>query len=216
MWSAEAIAAIETADRQLARLLDQLATVQLLSASALVVASDHGFRAVTRQLHLGALLRAEGLVTLDESGRVTDYRAYALSNGGAAYVYLRESSDSDTAARVRTLFTTRAGVPGSGIARVFDTAQIRELGGDERALLALEAEHGAYFGAGYVEYETKPANAATHGYAPEHADMKASLLWLGPGLPRGVLRDTRLIDVAPTVARWLGVSLPNTDGRVIE
>jgi predicted AlkP superfamily pyrophosphatase or phosphodiesterase len=55
-----------------------------------------------------------------------------------------------------------------------------------------------------------------HGYDPERPEMQASLLWLGPGVKPGPRQGTRLIDVAPTIASWLGLTLAHTDGRVLE
>lgn len=210
--SPEARAAIEQADRQLARIFEALARAGTLGETAVVVASDHGFSAITRQLHPGALLREAGLVTLDERGRVKDWRVNSHAVGGAAYLYLRDDSDREAEAAARALLQARVG---SGIARVFGREEIAALGGDPNAALALEAELGASFGNGYTAFETPAPNVATHGYHPERPEMQASLLWLGPGLARGVLRGSRLIDIAPTIASWLGLQLGDIEGRVL-
>jgi predicted AlkP superfamily pyrophosphatase or phosphodiesterase len=210
--SPEARASIEGADRQLARIFEALDRAGTLAETAVVVASDHGFSPITRQLHPGALLREAGLVTLDAKGRVSDYRVHSHAVGGAAYVYLRDADDREAEQTARSLLSARLG---SGIARVFGREEIAAMGGDPGAVLALEAELGASFGNGYLAFETPAPNVATHGYHPERPEMQASLLWLGPGLARGVLRGSRLIDVAPTVASWLGIPLGEVEGRVL-
>jgi len=43
--------------------------------------------------------------------------------------------------------------------------------------------------------------------------MKASLILFGAGVPHGSLAGARLIDIAPTVARYLGLTLPHPDGQ---
>ena len=46
--------------------------------------------------------------------------------------------------------------------------------------------------------------------------MQASLLMRGPGVQPGPIEDARLIDIAPTIASWLGVALPDVEGRVLQ
>jgi predicted AlkP superfamily pyrophosphatase or phosphodiesterase len=216
LFSPEARAAIEEADRQLGRLLKTVYDAGLWPDTAVIVASDHGFAGVTRRLRPGVLLREAGWVHLDDKDHAIDWRATALTSGGQAYVYLREPGDAATAAAIQRMFSERLARPNSGIARIYDRDQIRAAGGDPDALLALEAAEGVYFGAGYTgEYDSPAAIAATHGYDPERAQMQASLLMLGPGVPKGPIAQARLIDIAPTIATWLGLSMPDVEGRAL-
>jgi predicted AlkP superfamily pyrophosphatase or phosphodiesterase len=216
LWSPQAIYAIEEADRQLARLLQAMREAGVWSRSAVVVASDHGFAGVTRRVRPGVLLREAGLVRVNEKNEPVDWRAAVLASSGQAYVYLRSPADAATAQAVVRIFSEQVGRPGSGIERVYDRDQIRAVGGDPDALLALEAAEGVYFGPGYGgDYETPAAIAATHGYDPERPSMQASLLLLGPGIPAGPIAGARLVDIAPTIAGWLGLSMPDVDGRAL-
>ena len=216
VWSAPAIAAIENADRQLGRLLDTIEQAGIGASTRVVVASDHGFQNVTRQLHPRALLREAGLLRVDDKGSIREWRAHALASGGQAYVYLRDPDDTALQQSVRALFTQRAAQPGSGIARVRERGEIQASGGDPGAFLSLDAAEGAYFGWGLSTYETSSTSRGTHGFDPERPDMHASLLMRGAGIQPGVLEDARLIDVAPTLASWLGVTLPDVEGRVLQ
>jgi predicted AlkP superfamily pyrophosphatase or phosphodiesterase len=213
LWSPRALAAIENADAQLGRLLALVERAGLASETALVVASDHGFAAVNRQVHPNALLREAGLITVDAEGKPTDYRAASNVNGGIAYVYAR---DEATAAQALALFTPRAGQPGSGIARLYSRDELRARGGDAAAAFALEAEPGVHLGGGLASYETAPSMFGMHGYDPQRPEMLASLLWLGPGIQPGPRQGVRLIDIAPTVAAWLGFALPSAEGRALD
>ena len=48
-----------------------------------------------------------------------------------------------------------------------------------------------------------------HGYAPDHPDMGGILLAMGRGVSAGTrLPAVRMIDVAPTVAKLLGIEPP--------
>ena len=55
-----------------------------------------------------------------------------------------------------------------------------------------------------------------HGYLPSHPAMYPALLWSGAGIAPGRrLGHVRNIDVAPTIAEILKVSLPDAEGRVL-
>jgi hypothetical protein len=46
--------------------------------------------------------------------------------------------------------------------------------------------------------------------------MRATLLIAGPGVPaKGSLGEVDMRDVAPTVAKILGVELPTADGKAV-
>jgi hypothetical protein len=57
-------------------------------------------------------------------------------------------------------------------------------------------------------------NKGTHGYFPDHPEMRAAFFAAGPDVPRrGAIGDIDQRDIAPTVARLLGVALPTADGK---
>ena len=214
LWTRPALDAIENADRQVGRLIDAIAGAGITAETALVVASDHGFADVAHSMRPGVLLREQKLVGLDPQGRIVDWRAAINTSGGSAYVYLRDPADAATAAVVRRCYQERAARPDGGLARVLEADQIRALGGDPGAFLALEAPLGWSLGGGYAgDLVAAPPYAATHGYDPARPEMRASLLVLAPGVPPGAIRDARLIDIAPTIAGWLGLPLGAVDGR---
>jgi hypothetical protein len=97
---------------------------------------------------------------------------------------------------------------------VYTQEEIRRRGGDPRAYLALEAATGFSFSRAYHgEFISRSANGGAHGYDPERPDMHASLLATGPGIVPGMMDRARLIDVAPTIARWLGLKLEKAEGK---
>ncbi len=214
LWSQAALASIENADHQLGRLIAAAEAAGIWRETALVVASDHGFTSVTSMVRPGVLLHRAGLVQLDDLNRVTSAKAFLQMSGGLGYVYLRDPRDETTAARVRAIFAAELARAGGGIGRLFEPTEIRAAGGDPRALLAFEAAPGGSFGPGYVgDYQAPPHSRATHGFSPERPDMHAALLFFGPHVPRGPIASARLIDIAPTVAGWLGLELPGVEGR---
>jgi len=54
----------------------------------------------------------------------------------------------------------------------------------------------------------RPYIKAMHGYPPTHREMDASFILAGPGLAgRGNIGTVRMTQIAPTLARLLGISL---------
>ena len=210
--SPEARAAIETDDRQLARLWTAINQLGLARDTALVVLSDHGFRAASKMVRPCTLLREAGLVQLNEDGKVKSWKAVVHSNSGQAYVYLNEQ-DPGALDVVRGVFASKLKQSDSGIGRIYEEDEIRALGGDPTAVLALEAADDYQFGPGCAgDYVAPPAYFSTHGFDPNRLEMRASLVILGPGIAHGKIQNARLIDIAPTIAEWLGLSMPKIEG----
>jgi hypothetical protein len=55
----------------------------------------------------------------------------------------------------------------------------------------------------------------THGWPPGDPAMAASLIAFGPEVPHAALGTVDMTDIAPTIARWLGVALPAATGAPI-
>ena len=213
LWSPEALAAIEEDDRQLARIFHTLEQEGLAKDTSVIVASDHGFMNVGATEKPGVLLREAGLVTLDAANHVTDWKATMVVSGGQAYVYVKDPADAATRQKVREIFVAKTHDPASGIGRVYEAEEIRTLGGDPAAFLAIEATPAHQLGPGYSgDYVGPSGYHATHGYDPNRPEMKASLLMVGPNVPHGAIQGARLVDVAPTIASWLALPMPNVDG----
>jgi predicted AlkP superfamily pyrophosphatase or phosphodiesterase len=214
LFSRRALDAIENADRQITRVIAAAKKAGIWEQTVLVVVSDHGFLSAAKRVRPGVLLREKGLVTLDERNRIKDWKAVVMTGGGQAYVYVRDPADQETRKTVLETFAAAAGKPGSGIGRIYTQEEIRSKGGDPEAFLAMEAAVDFGFSRGYYgDYTLASPTLASHGYDPERPEMRASLLIYGRGIVPGPISDARLIDVGPTVAKWLDLSLPQAEGR---
>ncbi len=57
---------------------------------------------------------------------------------------------------------------------------------------------------------------ATHGYHPDRDNYQTFFMASGPGIRAGAaVTEMTLVDEGPTLARLVGVDLPDADGRVI-
>ncbi|MHB2026013.1 MAG: alkaline phosphatase family protein [Elusimicrobiota bacterium] len=216
LWTPQAAAAIENADSQIGRLIAATQKFGLADRTIFVIVSDHGFASVSKAVRPGIILRQNGLVSLDKNGRVSDWKAAIIASGGSAYIYLKDPNDAALKQKLLQLFGPLAGEPGSGIHRVVGQDVIKDLGGDPKAFLALEAADGYCLLGGYDGNfaATSPVLGA-HGYFPDRPAMRPSLIIWGPDIHHGRIKGGRLVDIGPTIADWLNLPLKNTQGRVL-
>lgn len=180
------------------------------------VISDHGFAPVQQDVNLYAPFIQAGLITLKD-GAVADWQAMPWNDGGSAAIVLKSPSDEAALAKVRALLAQLQGNPVYGIERVLDHAQLVERGG------TAQASWFVLFKPGY-EMAIKPDAPlpapshyrGMHGYDPALPQMRSTFLIEGKGVPAGKdLGAIDMRDIAPTLARSLGVALPQAQGKAL-
>ncbi|HPA18832.1 MAG TPA: alkaline phosphatase family protein [Verrucomicrobiae bacterium] len=207
-------------DRLLGDLLTSVERAGLRDRATVIVTTDHGFKKVAKVIYPNVALRKAGLVRA-EGGKVRDCDAYVIAGGGMAFVYV-----TDAARKTELLPKLRpicAGI--EGVAQVVDGANGPKLGmptpeenqgmGD----LVLFAKAGYAF-KGDCGGESAVAESknylGTHGYIASDPELDGIFVAWGQGIRPGA-RMERIanVDVAPTIAKLLGVSLPDAEGRVL-
>jgi predicted AlkP superfamily pyrophosphatase or phosphodiesterase len=215
----EAYWSVRYADQRIGEIVAALERPPLRGTATLLVVADHGFQRFDREVRLNALLVKEGLIDLDSQGKPVRRRAWAVSGGGSASIYLLDSSPATRAALEQKLAATE------GVESVLRPSEFTRLGLPDPAIdarqgdLVVTAKEGyAFTGAATGEIVAKtPGPRGNHGYPPQNARMGALFVAWGAGVKSGVALDqVRAIDVAPTVAKVLGVKLPDAEGRVID
>ena len=128
-----------------------------------------------------------------------------------------EEMDGDTAlaAKVEQAFREAAAVTYRGIFRVVSRAELDDLGAYPEAAFFIEPAEGYYVSDG-VQDDSVLVGATrfgAHGFLPTETRMHTGFIAAGAGIRRGVpLPLLRQIDVAPTIARLLGFTMPDVDG----
>ncbi len=188
--------------------------------TTVIVTSDHGFFPIDYDICPNVLLKDEGLIEVAEN-RVRRKAAWCVSQGGACMVYLLDRTLS--ADRIRALRRKLEQL--EGVEAVFDPKDFARLGQatpqqDPRAPdFWLAAKSGYAFSETITGEKTvvrRGSRAGTHGYLPEHPDMLGTLVISGYGVRHGVrLGRVSNTDVAPTMARLLGLELKDVQGRVL-
>lgn len=205
-FSPQAFATLEAIDADVARI------AKAAGPSTFVIVSDHGFLPITHIVKPSVLLRSAGLLDVT-NGKVTGYRAAAWKAGGTCAIVVR---DANVKPVVTKLFHEAAADPRNGIAKVYDGAA--RFGDAPGVALVLEAADGFMFSPSLEGDLTEATSErGTHGYSPDRKEMQATLILSGEGVKRGqTLSVVDMIDVAPTVAKLLGVTLPSADGKALD
>jgi predicted AlkP superfamily pyrophosphatase or phosphodiesterase len=207
--SQESRESFEHVDQLLGELLAALESSPDWSRTTLVVLSDHGFAPMEREIRLNALFRERGLVQVDAEGKATSAKVAAIENGGTAYVYVLDpTAQAEVMAAIESI--------SPAIAKIYSREEIAAAGGDPQVSFAV----GAAPGYAFHDRTTSPAvvdrpGRGHHGFPPSDPAMAASFLAIGPRLPHRDLGTIRMIDIGPTIAGWLGVTLSGATGTAI-
>jgi predicted AlkP superfamily pyrophosphatase or phosphodiesterase len=210
--SAELRAALARVDGHVATLARALREAGIAERAAVIVTGDHGFQDVTATALPNAILSRAGLRACPRPG--DGWRATAhISGGGAAAVFVSPPGDAGAAAAAEEALRRAA----NGAFSVLTRRELDDLGAMPGAALALEAAPGYAFSGSCGPALTQPSRGGTHGFLPSRPSMATGFIAAGAGVRRGVTVDrVRLIDVAPTAARLLGVTPPPVEGRVLD
>lgn len=206
-----AYAAYAYADASIARLVAAARAAGLLDRTTFVIASDHGFAAYTHMIRPNVALAQLGLLT--QRNGVDHGDVWFQPEGGAASLYIRDAARR--AALVAELKAYFEKVP--GVAEAYTNEEAQKLGipatdsTSQAPDLYLAAKPGYAFGAGTtgpIVQDVSPARGQ-HGYLNTDPDMDALLILSGAHIRSGVdLGSISNLQVAPTIAKILGVSLP--------
>jgi predicted AlkP superfamily pyrophosphatase or phosphodiesterase len=218
-----AITTMAHLDAQVKAILDAIEETGLMPRTTVFVVSDHGFKLVKRQIRLNAALADAGLLQVQD-GKVVSSQVYAVPEGGSAIVYVTAPDPSgELLARAR-----RAIAVVEGIDRVVEPDGFAALGLPLPAPDDKDEQMGSLFvipkdGYSFVAPAVAPVvvdavegSLGAHGYVASDPELGAIFIASGAGIKAGVkLNAIENVDVAPTIARLLGLHLDGADGRVL-
>jgi predicted AlkP superfamily pyrophosphatase or phosphodiesterase len=215
-FSPDDVAVLESIDATIGRIR---ATAEKLAPGRAYIAivSDHGFVRTDAQLNLFPLFIEAKLITVNDKGKIADWKAIPWPTGGSAAIVLKDSGDSATLSQVRGLLAEVASDPANGIDRILEAEELHKRGGYPPASFFVGLKPGWRTGAaldGPVLSKIKVGG--THGAMPDLPDLHASFFLIGPRVPAGKSLGTiDMRDVAPTLAHEVGLALPGADGKIL-
>ncbi|MBE7173239.1 MAG: alkaline phosphatase family protein [Williamsia sp.] len=204
-------AAVADADSAVAIIIDALKEAGIWNSTTLIVTGDHGFVNVTATVSPNVWLARAGLI---KDVKTDDWKAQFYSFGGGAYLYLKDKNDQATLKQVNRILDE---VPAEQkkFFRVISRKQLDAVGGNPEVPLALSGENGASFNGALEGEPVKPGKGGSHGYFPDFHDIQTGFVAYGAGIRPGTVIPTMSVrDIAPTVARLLGLDFPSAAGKI--
>jgi predicted AlkP superfamily pyrophosphatase or phosphodiesterase len=194
-------------DSCVARLVEAVREAGMMDRTTFLIVSDHGFKRYTKQVRPAIALGAAGL-----GGKV-----FVLPEGGTAYIYFDASQAAELTPKVIQALEGTEGIDTIIRPDGFAALGLPQPERDPQMFqLLLTAKDGYSFSGatgGPVTAEV-PQQAGSHGYLASDPEMDAIFIASGYGVrARGHLGTIDNIDVAPTIAKLLGVSLPEAAGK---
>jgi predicted AlkP superfamily phosphohydrolase/phosphomutase len=223
---------LETVYKTSDDLLEKLLAVRPDNTIVAVV-SDHGMESVNKFVAINRVLEQAGLLVLTDKGQPDLPRTKAyyppLNNG---YILINSTNrkngivtQAERPAIVRQLRAVLSSIRDEGkavVTALYDAqtdGAAMGIGGETGGDIYLDLVPGYDFDArtGPGETITSQAPYGMHGANPTRPSMRTIMVMQGPGVAIGKrLKDVRLIDFAPTLAKLLGLRAPrDATGRIM-
>jgi len=224
--SDEAYWSVSFADDRLRDVVEAIERSPRAKDTTLFVCSDHGFFPIEKEIRPNVVLRQLGLLSV-ENKQTVNKRALCLSQGGGCAVYVFDDTDrakADRAKIVKQLADQLGHL--EGVTNVILPAEFERIGQPTReqdprgADFWLSAKSGYSFtdsAEGDLPVAPRESRAGTHGYLPEHSELLGTCVVWGAGVsPATKLGTIRNLDIAPTMAKRLGLEIPGATGKPLE
>lgn len=214
-------AALAFADRLVGELVQSIEESGRLDETTFVITTDHGFKKVNRFAYPNVTLKKAGL--LHAAGpRIAAADVCVRGGGGVAMVYITDPARrAELGPKVRELLAANEGVAEvllghDGPALGMPTPDEFDGMGD---FILYPKDGYAFRDSATGEEETGPAinYGGTHGAKASDPDLDGIFIASGKGIKPGTtVARIQNLDVAPTVARLLGLSMTDIEGQVLE
>lgn len=220
--------ALQDVDKWLGKIIKAMEKAGVYEQTDIVLTSDHGQINIVRSLSPNVVFADNGLITVDEEGKVVDYKAYIKSAALSAQVFLKDPENEDDRAMVYSMLNAMCKEGIYGISRVLTKEEAKEQFHLEGKFeFVIETDGYTTFGdswlrpivGGLTDEELFTAykyGRATHGHMPKKGPQP-TVVFKGPHFAKGVtIENGVIVDQAPTYAKLLGFELPDADGKAIE
>jgi predicted AlkP superfamily pyrophosphatase or phosphodiesterase len=209
-------AALTTADHCVGVLRRAVEDAGLGANTTFVIAADHGFVTVHDELNVAPLIASP---ELDGRVRWTTDKWYLYAEKTPQFDPARDGTAFERV--LKRLGSTK------GIAKVITPEQFAALGFPDYDDNPYARGHVIVAADADVHLVIDPKSTTTarrrkaatyhgHGYLPDHPSMRPLLVLSGAGIAQGrSLGRVKNVDVAPTIAALLGLSMPEVEGRVL-
>jgi predicted AlkP superfamily pyrophosphatase or phosphodiesterase len=206
-------------DRRLGEIMQAVEDAGIKDDTIFLVLGDHGQFNVRYKVHLNNLLREKGLI-YEDKGELR-WRAYFQCGGGSAYLHI-QPGDEEAEQMALTAVRDFMKDDSSGIESVYGREELDRLHVHSSTSVMLEARKGYCFDEcleerTIVDLQQQGVRYATHGYSPDKSDYRCNIVISGDPIKKDhLIGDLEMVDIAPTMARILGIEFNSCDGRALD
>jgi hypothetical protein len=216
--SPEACESLARIDSHVGRLVSAYSTAGILRQTTFFIVSDHGFLPVRDEVNVAAVLATSGWGETFPDGSLPDALLELRLNGGSIVFYPRSPKDGAIAAKLEERVRPQVVSNFAGLVRWLTPDELRAIGSSAGAAFALCAMpgHALVYVPSRPDVTQSPRSSmpGAHGYCPDEQGMDAIFIASGAGVaPRGRIARIRMVDVAPTIAGFLGLAMPDATGH---
>lgn len=205
-------------DRRVGDIIKAAKDADIIENTVFLILGDHGQFNVDYKVYLNNLLKDQGLI-YEENGKL-QWRAYLQSTGGNAYLHIKDGDQEGESIAIDIL-TKAMDEERYGIEAIYDRKKLDSLHVHKDIKYVVEAKVGFSFDDALKEptiesYIEKGIKYATHGYSPEKPNFKCIFIASGTNIKKNhPLGPIEMVDIAPTMARILGLDFYPCDGKVL-
>lgn len=196
-------------DDRVKEIVDAVRRAGDMDHTTFLIVSDHGQQSVHKHLHPNVLLKEAGL-----HGAAASNPVFCRTVGGYALLFQEHATEASRE-KLKTVFEGKEGVQSA-----LTPEEAAKLGwpvpsqtGQAPDLLLYAADGYAFAGGNTGAFVTDAKETGAHGYLNTNPLMQAIFIAAGAGIqPKGQIAAFPNLDVAPTIARLLHISLKNVQG----
>ena len=217
--SSEVEEAIKRMDKRLGQIINAVEEAGMWEDAVFIVVGDHGQFNVRYKVHLNNILKEENLI-FEDNGSM-QWRAYFQSCGGSAYLHIRKD-DKEAEKSVLEVLKKIMEKDQYGIDALYYREELNSLHIDKTIQYMVEAKQGYSFDDNLhkttiEDLEEESMKYATHGYLPDKDNYRCNLIISGDKIRKEhELGPVEMVDIAPTMAKILGIEFNSCDGRCLD
>ncbi len=194
--------AVKRCDEWIGEILKAVKDAGIEESTDIVVLSDHGHLPYSKVVYLNGFLSKEGLMDLDGSGRVRDWKVYVQGCDLSAHVYLKDSANEALKKRTEALLNRWIEEGDKGLESFMGLDEAKDRYGLTGSFsYVIEALPGYTFEDGLTEpfiHEDAPVEPglshSAHGHMP-HKGPQPVLIGFGPDFKAGeVIERGNILD----------------------
>jgi predicted AlkP superfamily pyrophosphatase or phosphodiesterase len=203
--------AVSAVDAAIGQILETVERMGQLKNTTFIITGDHGFVDIHSTIAPNVLLKEGGLIREVDN----EWDAKFHTSGAAAFLHLNDINDEESVKKVRLLLSELP-EDQKKLFRVVEKDELKSVGADPNAILALAPNEGVSLTSSSNGAFLRKGSGGTHGFFPEHKNIYTGFIAFG-GMAsdkKTVIEEMNLIDIAPTIAKILGIKFENIEGVV--